>query len=329
MFAAIPAQNIPYVSLNVIGRSANGSTVESAADETSHFWIREGAPAFEREMRRGATSRAELVIGSTRPAVLAFAAAAILLLLITCVNVANRLLVRGLRRTRETAVRIALGASHSRVIAHVRAENAILAISGGVLAIAVAAVAVQLFVNFAPASLPRVDEITLHGLALLVTGGTTMLAMLLFTLVPAWLAGRVRGADTLRSGTRETGTRISRLFSEGLVVSQVALSLLVLSASMLVGRSLMKLQRAELSFDAAPLVVAELSLRADRYNSAATQLAMLNTLIPVVQAIAGVSGVTPVVAVPFSAVGWDATPSAKGQTADQGPANPLLKMELA
>ena len=329
MFAAIPVKNIPYVSLNVIGRLATGATVETAASEMTRFWNRDGADAFEREMRGGAAPLAELVIGDTKPAVLAFAAAAILLLLITCVNVANLLLVRGLRRTRETAVRIALGASPGRVVVHVLAENAVLAVAGGVLAIVVATVAVQLFVNFAPASLPRVDEISLNGLALLVTVGTTVFAMLVFTLVPAWLAGRVSGADTLRSGTRGTGTRFSRLFSEGLVVSQVALALLVLSASMLVGRSLMNLQRAELSFDAAPLVVAELSLRADRYDSAPTQLAMLSTLVAAVQAIPGVSGVTPVVAVPFSAIGWDATPSAEGQTAEQGSSNPLLNMELA
>ena len=329
MFATIPAQNIPFVSLNVLGRLASGSTVETAASEMTRFWHREGAPPFQRDMRGGATPLAKLVIGNTKPAVLAFAAAAILLLLITCVNVANLLLVRGLRRTREMAVRIALGASHGRVMAPVLAETAVLAVTGGVLAIAVGAIVVQLFVNFAPASLPRVDEVSLNGAALLVTVATTMFAMLLFTLVPAWFVTRVRGVDTLRSGARQTMTRLSRLTSEGLVVAQVALALLVLSASLLVGRSFTNLQRAELSFDAAPLVVAELSLRADRYRTAAAQLAMLHTLLQSVQEIPGVTGVTPIVAVPFSAVGWDATLSAEGQTADALSTNPLLNMELA
>src|SRR5207245_593376 len=152
-----------------------------------------------------------LVLGETRPALIAFAAAAGLLLLITCINVANLLLVRGLARVREIAVRSALGAGQPQVVRQLLAENALLALAGGALGVVVAAAAVRSFVAVAPAGLPRLDEIQLNTSALAGAVGITGVAMLLFGLAPAVITSRVGIEPVLRSGTRQSASRRSGL----------------------------------------------------------------------------------------------------------------------
>jgi len=95
-----------------------------------------------------------------------FAAASGLLLLITCINVASLLLVRGVGRFREIAVRAALGAGRGRLIVQLLIENGILAVAGAALGIVVAGAALQSFIAFAPAGVPRLDEIHLNATAL-------------------------------------------------------------------------------------------------------------------------------------------------------------------
>src|SRR6185436_13474940 len=127
-----------------------------------------------------------------------------------------------------------LGAGRGRVIAQLLAENGVLALAGGVLGVAVAAAAVQLFVTFAPAELPRLAEIHLNATALAGALGLTALAMLLFGLAPAILTSRVELQQVLRSGTRQSMGRGSRRLTEGLVIGQVALAVLILSAAGLI-----------------------------------------------------------------------------------------------
>src|SRR3989475_10352008 len=140
--------------------------------------------------------------------------------------------------------------------------------------------------------------------------------MLLFGLAPAVITSRVGIEPVLRSGTRQSASRRSRLGTEGLVAGQVALALLVLSASGLVARSLIKLERAELSFEPSHLLIGDLAVRYDR--SPAQQPAQLERLLSQVRAIPGVRAASPVVAVPFSGSGgWDGKPAAEGQSAEQ------------
>jgi predicted permease len=327
--AAVPPQNVQYLSFNVIGRLAPGATVADARDEMTAFFTRAGAPAWQREIRGGARTFEDLVIGDTKPAVLLFAAAAGLLLLITCVNVAGLLLVRGLGRARETAIRIALGATRGKVVGGVLTEHALLAIAGGVVGLGIAAITVRLFVAFAPAGLPRLDQIGLDPSLLAGAAGITGIALLLFALAPALLtsAGNIEG--TLRAGVPRGASRRSRRTTEALVTGQVALALLVLSAAGLIGRSLLKLENAELSFDGSSLLIGELTFRGDQYETLPKQLAMIDGLVAAVRAIPGVRSASPVIAPPYgTSGGWDGTFNAEGQAADDAARNPLLNIEL-
>jgi len=323
-----PGTDSTEADVNVIGRLRGATSIQARDELTAFFGRAEGSP-WQRDLRGVVHTLPRLVLGDTRPALIVFVAAAGLLLLITCINVANLLLVRGLGRVREIAIRSALGAGRRQVIGHLLFENALLAVVGGVLGVAVAAVAVRAFVAFAPAGVPRLDEIQVNATALAGALGITGVAMLVFGLAPAVMSSRVEWQQVLRSDTRHTASRRSRLTMEGLVAGQVALALLVLSAAGLITQSLLKLERANLSFEPSHLLIGELAVRYDQYNDVDKQVALLKELLPQLQMIPGVLAVSPVVAVPFSGSGgWDGRPAAEGQSPDEAHANPMLNLEV-
>jgi predicted permease len=307
----------------VLGRLAPGATPERAGAELTAFFRRDGAPPPVRKLTGVVHTLPERVLGTTRPAVLVFAGAAALLLVITCVNVATLCLVRAGAREREVGVRAAIGAGRGRLIAQFLAEHALIAAAGGALGVGVAAAAVGAFVRLAPAGptgLPRVDEIHLNMAALVGAVAISGVALVLFGLAPAFrgVAGATssRLATTLRSGTRQSASRGSRLAMEGLVAGQIALALVVLSAAALLVQSLRRLERADLAFAGSRLVVAELALRTDRYPTAERQAAVITQLAREIGALPGVQAVSPVVAAPFSGSGgWDGRPRVEGTVA--------------
>ncbi len=327
--ASMSQEGLSLMGFYVVGRLAPGTTPGSAANEMTAFFRRSEASPWQRHFRGVASLWPRLVIGDVRPAPVAFAAAAGLLLLITCINVANLLLVRGFARVREVAVRSALGGSRSRILSQLLTESALLATAGAALGVTLAAVAVRGFVAFAPAGVPRLDEIHVNATALMSAVAITALAMLLFALAPAFSTSRTHLQQALRADTRHSASGRSRLATEMLVAGQLALALLVLSAAGLITRSLVKLERADLSLEPSHLLIGELALRSDLYGDASKERALLERLVPQLEAIPGVRAASPVVAVPFSgARGWDGKPTAEGQSAEEAAANPMLNMEV-
>ncbi|MFL5496808.1 MAG: ABC transporter permease [Gemmatimonadales bacterium] len=326
---SMSADALSLMAFYVVGRLVPGATPANAADELTTFFKRAEAPSWQREWHGIATLWPRLVIGDVRPALFAFAAAAGLLLLITCINVANLLLVRGVARVREVAVRSALGATRTRIVLQLFTENILLAVAGGALGVAVAAGVVRLFIAFAPPDLPRLGEVHLNAMALAGALAITAVAIVLFGLAPAFLTSRLELQAALRSDTRQSATRRSRIGTEALVAAQLALALLVLAAAGIITRSLINLQRAELSLEPSHLLIGELALRSDLLANPEKQRAMLEQLMPQLEAIPGVRAVSPVVAVPFSeAAGWDGKPAAEGQSPVEAAANPMLNMEV-
>ncbi|HEV8216925.1 MAG TPA: ABC transporter permease [Gemmatimonadaceae bacterium] len=318
-----------YAELNVIGRLRAGTSINAAREELTRFF---GTISSKRWGVTGvARTFTEDVVGDVGPAVLAFAAAAGLLLLITCINVANLLLMRGLARVRELAVRSALGAGRVRLIVQLLAESGILAVAGGVAGAALGAAAVRGFMFFAPAGTPRLDEIRMSGPVLIGAIAITTLAMLIFAVAPAIVTSRVDVQEALRSGTRQSsGSRRFRMASQALVVGQVALALLVLSAAGLLARSLLALERVDPEFDRARLLVAELAPPSDFMGNNSKQLTMMQQLVTRLEATPGVRSVTPVLTPPFAPVGgiFGRIP-AEGQTPDEEAKNPAVTYELA
>ena len=326
VFPGNPPDALKYRSFDVIGRLAPGATLEAArADLTARF--QRSPEPFLRTIRGVVHTLPELAIGETRPAVIAFAAAAGLLLLLACANVANLLLVRGIGRAREISVRSALGASRGQLIAQLLSENTLLAAVGGLLGAAVSIGAVRVFVAFAPTGFPRASEIRVDGTALLASVGITLTATALFALVPAIVTSRTELLQTLGSGVRHSTGRRSRLTTELIAAGQLAIALIVLSAAALITRSLIALERVDLGLEAPRLLVAKLAFDPYRYDDAKKQARMLETAMERLSSTPGIEAVSTSVSVPFTQ-GWSGHPTVEGQTKEQAATNPYLEMDV-
>ena len=316
--------------LDLLARLRPGATPDAARGELTSFFARADTPAWQRGARGVLHRLPEIVLGNTRPALLLVMVAAALLLVITCVNVANLLLVRSLGRVRDLVVRSALGATSGRLIAQQLAETALVSLAGGLAGLGLAVAAVKMFVTFSPAAVPRLDQVSVDGTVLAAGVVITAGAVLLCALAPALFSFRINGQEILRSGSHHTGARGVRVATQTLVVIQVALAAMSLSAAALVSRSLIKLWRADLFFDSRDLLVTELAVREDRFTDADQVQAALTLLKGHLEAVPGVEAVTPVLNVPFIAGGGgiDGPLALPGQSREETARNPVVNMEV-
>jgi predicted permease len=261
------------------------------------------------------------LVGPTRPYVWTLFGAVGFVLLIVCANVANLLLARGEGRRREMAVRTALGASRRRMLGQLLTESTVFALAGGALGVVLAWSGTRSLVAFAPASIPRVDQIRLDWVVLTYALVTSLCAGVLFGIVPALRASREAPADTLKEGGRASHQVASRRMRRALVVAEVALAVVMLCGAGVLLRSLVKLQGADLGFDPRSVLTAKVSAPANTYSEGRS-IVFYGQLLERVRAIPGV--------VSAGAAGWlpvvDAGGMwgllAEGQTYDRLPLGP-------
>jgi predicted permease len=313
--------------VDMVGRLAPGATAAMSAQELSDF-LRTAPSQNLRALRGVATTLPELIIGPIRPAVIAFGAAVLLLLVITCTNVTNLLLVRGVNRVGEMAVRTALGASRRRLVAQLLTENALLAIGGGIAGVVIAWACTRGFVALAPAGLPRIGEVRLDAAAFAGAAAITVGTMLAAGLLPAIATARATSKQVLRSAGRAGTGRGSRGMSEALVAGQLALALVVLSSATVVLESLRGLETTNLAFNGHSLSVVDLTLRQGAYDSVTDQVRMLTRLAPAIEAVPGVQAASPVVADPFAEAAWAGRLFTAAQSTTERAKNPVLDLEL-
>lgn len=169
----------------------------------------------------------------------------------------------------------------------------------------------------------------MNATALAAALAITTLSTFVFGLAPAFVTSRSDAQEVLRSGTRQSRGRRSRLVRETLVSAQVALAAVMLSAAALIGRSFTNLRGADLHFDASKVVVAELAIRYDAYGDIEKQTRLVRDLIPALRSTPGVEGVSPVVAMPFSGTGgWTGSARRMGQSATEAATNPRFNMDV-
>lgn len=256
----------------MVGRLKPGITAEQAqsdaervAQETMHDY-----PAYMRSFRihAVATPLHEDTVGQARPLVRTLLFAVIVVLLIACANLAGLLLVRAIRRRREIAVRLALGARAGTLLRQAIFESMVLSIAGGAIGLALAAVALRVGVSLLPQTLPRVNEIGLDWPVMLFALGLALLTGLFCGLAPAFAAIRTSVNETLKEGGR-TGTSGSGHagLRSALVVAEIAVALTLLTASGLLLRSFEKMRDVELGFHPGNTLAALYVLPRQRYGT--------------------------------------------------------------
>ena len=245
---------------NAAGRLRAGVTFEQAKADMEGIGRRLAEQYPEADKETGITLRPlkENVVGDIQPFLLALAAAVGFVLLIACINVANLLLARSTGRTRELAIRTAIGASRGRLAQQLLTESVLLAVAGGGFGLLMASWGLQAALRLVPEALPRAQEVRLNGHVLWFTLAASVLAGILFGLVPALRALDPEVHQTLKEGGRGASAarhRAQRVF----VVVEMALALVLLAGAGLMVRSLVSLWRVDPGFDPHNLLTFSLS----------------------------------------------------------------------
>jgi predicted permease len=237
------------LGLHGIGRLKPGVTLEQAQSDLNR--IMQGLAVAYPDTNKGNGSKLislkENMVGSIRPILWLLLVAVGFVLLIACVNVSNLLLARSTGRTREFAIRTALGASRPRLLRQSLTESTLLALLGGALGLIVAGWGSQLALKVLPTALPRAEEIRLDGRVLLFTFGIALLTGILAGVAPALKISRGRVSDSLKEGAR--GTSGGRVRAQGVFVAvEMALALVLLIGAGLMIRTLAALWKVDPGF---------------------------------------------------------------------------------
>ena len=240
-----------YERWQVIGRLKDGISFEQAQTETDAILdqIKHDDPDQFRAPGIVAVPLRVELSGNTRRALFVLFAAVCLVLLIACSNVANLALARGAGRDREMAIRSALGAHRTRLIAQLLTESLLLALIAAVLGLVIAFFAVQFLISVGPREIPRLEQTGIDAGVLAFTLGLSFLAAILFGIFPALRITRQRNPELLSSGRSYASDPGSRHGRNLLVVTEFALALMLLTGAGLLVRSYGALSSVDLGFE--------------------------------------------------------------------------------
>ena len=241
------------------------------------------------------TPIAETLVGNVRQSLILLSGAVGLVLLISCVNVANLLLARASARGREIAVRQALGAARMRLIRQLLTESLLLFVLGGITGFAVLFCARKFLLQFVPESLPRLNDISISWDVLAFAIVVSVAAGTIFGLAPAWLTSRLDLTTTLRQeGRGSNGSRRRSRLRHVLVIGELALSLVLMVAAGLLLRSFWDLFKVQLGFNPTRVMAIETTLpnpndpKTDIYRTATQESVFLREALRRIRTLPGV-----------------------------------------
>lgn len=228
---------------------------------------------FLQGLRITATPLQRQMVGDLRPALLILSGAVALVLLIACANLASLLLTRSTTRSREFAMRMALGSGTARIVRQVLTESLVLALPGGAIGLIVGSLSVAVLNLWKPLVLQSYPPLVLDVNTLAFSVGLTFITALVFGMAPAFAVGRIRIQEALKSaGSMHTGSRTATRVRHLLVVVELGIALMLLIGAGLLGRSFLKLARTDLGFPTDRLLTLRFNLTGGRYAKSPQQM---------------------------------------------------------
>jgi predicted permease len=297
--------------LQVIGRLKDDVTPQAAEAELSTFldnWserarVKGHVPTAHPSRAEDHTLRLQplqdAILGEARRAIWVLQAAAGLVLLSACANLASLVLARTEARRREFALRAALGASRGRLIQQTIAEGALVSVVGGAIGLWVAQMGLRSLVLAYPTSLPRASELAIDPSVLLFAFGVSVATGVLFGAAPAVQGRFIDLVNALKEGTRDGGTPGRHRVRRGLVTAQVALAVMLVIGAGLLVRTVHNLTRVDAGFDRSRMVTFAMTLPRSG-GEASGRAAALQRLLDSLRALPGVHAATAMSDLPFN-----------------------------
>jgi putative ABC transport system permease protein len=276
--------------LDVVARLKPGVSVKQAQAEMNV--IAEGlAKQYPNDNgKRFATSlipEMEYLVGDTRPALLMLLAAVGCVLLIACANIANLMLARATKRSKEIAIRAALGADRGRVIRQLLTESILLALVGGLLGLAISALGIRALLRLGPENVPRLAQVGLDWHVLAFTFLVAVVTGLIFGLAPALHGSKTNLADSLKDRGQDSGAGGQHRVRAALVVAETAVGLVLLVGAGLLIRSFYTLLHVNPGFDPHNVLTMRVDLPDSRYSEQ-QQITFYRDLLERIQELPGV-----------------------------------------
>ena len=288
--------------LAVIARLKPGVTLAQAQSQMASIArnVEQENPKQSKDWGTSVNLVHEQVVGASRKAILILLGAVGFVLLIACANVANLLLARSLSRQKEIAIRTALGAGRARIVRQLLTESILLSLLGGALGVVLASWSVKLLA-FSADKLPRVAEINIDTRVLLFTLGISLATGVLFGLVPALQVSKTDITESLKeSGRSAMGGRHHQRARNLLVVSEVALSLILLVGAGLLAKSFVRLQNVSGGFASDHLLTVNLALPQEKYKDDALKAQFFKQVVERLGGLPGVEAAAAVSQLPLS-----------------------------